>query len=463
MNGQHDTTEVCPICQGLGVVSLDVPVGHPDFGKAFACVCQADIIKARKAERARKLGQLDAYADKTFATFQVDYRLLGEDSDYLRQACPDMPDGRNLNEEQRQQVNVAAKIALRYADNPQGWLLFQGKYGTGKTHLAASIAHYRLAQNEPVLFMTVPDLLDHLRSTYAPDSEITYDALFEQLSNIPLAILDDMGAESPTPWAQEKLYQLLSRRHTLRLPTVITTNLDPEQFEPRIRSRVLDYTLTQSIPLDIPDQRAMGGWQELDLTNLSRYRDMTFDTFDLRQDEGLPEADVKRLQQAAQAAHYFIDNPYGWLVLMGEPGTGKTHLAAAIAYECKHRGQQVLFVTASELLDYLRSTFYPASTVTYDKRLEEIKRASLLILDNLMLDTRGMSSWARDKVFEILVYRFDYRLPTIITTYQKLSEMDIRLKSRVTNEAHSTIAVLTVPSYPGKPIKRVAGSPRKTR
>ena len=46
-----------------------------------------------------------------------------------------------------------------------------GGYGCGKTHLAAAIANFRLALGHPVLFVVVPDLLDHLRATYAPNSD----------------------------------------------------------------------------------------------------------------------------------------------------------------------------------------------------------------------------------------------------------------------------------------------------
>ncbi|HVO41843.1 MAG TPA: ATP-binding protein [Aggregatilineales bacterium] len=453
------TSDVCPICGGLGIVGKDVPVGHPDFGKAFPCVCQAETIKARRAARFRKLGHLDGYADKTFATFQVDYDLLDAESGYLREACAPMVGGRRLDVEQREQVNLAAKIALRYAMQPEGWLLFKGTYGSGKTHLAAAIANYRLAQTEPVLFITAPDLLDHLRAAYAPNAETAYDELFEQLSTLPLVILDDVGAESPTAWAQEKLYQLFNRRHAARLPTVITTNRDPEALDPRIRSRILDYTLTQTVPLDIPDQRAMGSWRELDLTNLDRYRDMTFETFDLRHEEKLPDAEVKRLAGAVDTVRHFAEKPRGWLVINGEPGTGKTHLAGAVANECKHAAQRVLFVAATELLDYLRATFYPSSNVSFDQRLEEIKNADVLILDDLAVDGKAMSAWARDKLYDVLITRFDYDQPTVITTAQKLAEMEPRFKSRATNEAHSTIVTLTVPSYPGR--KRTAAPPRR--
>ena len=57
------------------------------------------------------------------------------------------------------------------------------------------------------LFTFVPDLLDHLRATYSPNSPVQYDQLFEQVKSTPLLILDDLGAETSTPWAKEKLYQ----------------------------------------------------------------------------------------------------------------------------------------------------------------------------------------------------------------------------------------------------------------
>src|SRR5258708_34798526 len=143
---------------------------------------------------------------------------------------------------------------------------------------------------------------------------------------------------------------------------------------------------------------------------------------------------------------------------MGEPGSGKTHLAAGIAHESKQQGQQVLFVTASELLDHLRVTFYPGSNVSYDKRLTELRQTSLLVLDSLIID-KSLSSWARDKLFDILIYRFDYDLPTVITTSQPLNEMDPRLKSRATNASRSEVVPITAPSYPGKATRR-AGKPR---
>ena len=86
----------------------------------------------------------------------------------------------------------------------------------------------------------MPDLLDYLRSAYAPDSKVSYDKVFDAVRPAPLLVLDDLGAHSTTPWAQEKLFQLLNLRYNAALPTVITSNLALEEQDPRIQSRMLD-------------------------------------------------------------------------------------------------------------------------------------------------------------------------------------------------------------------------------
>ncbi|MFQ3536413.1 MAG: ATP-binding protein [Aggregatilineales bacterium] len=459
-------TETCPICKGIGLVREDVPVGHPNFGKFFPCVCQQASYRAREIGRLRTLGNLEAYTDKTFATFEIDHTLLEPSEAHLRAIFRDLSEGRraSLNEAQRRAIKTAAEVALHYSERPEGWLLFEGSYGTGKTHLAAAIANAVIERGEPVLFITAPDLLDHLRATFGPSSENAYDELFERIRRAPLLVVDDLGAESSTAWAVEKLYQLFNDRHRYRLPTVITTNRDPAQIEPRIRSRLLDQGLTRSVRLALPDRRSpVMTWAEADLSDLSRYHEMTFETFELRQGEGLSEESLRRLQQTVQTAHAFAENPQGWLALTGRPGSGKTHLAAAIAHVLNRHMPVALFVTAADLISHLRATFYPSATVSYDRRLHELKNATVLILDDLTIEERNMSAWARDKLYEILLYRFDYNLPTVITSSQPLEEMDARLRSRLSNRSRCVVEAIIVPSYPGSNRTRRAALPRPRR
>ena len=101
--------------------------------------------------------------------------------------------------------------------------MLTGPYGCGKTHLAAAIANYRVDLGHLPMFVSVPDLLDHLRSTFGPSSHVTLDHRFEEIRLPPLVILDDLGTQSMSPWGREKLYQLFNYRYLAELPTVITT------------------------------------------------------------------------------------------------------------------------------------------------------------------------------------------------------------------------------------------------
>ena len=133
--------------------------------------------------------------------------------------------------------------------------MFLGDNGCGKTHLAAAIANHLKNEGKPVLFIIVTDLLDHLRSTFGPESRISYDTLFEKVKNAPVLILDDFGEQSATSWAQEKLYQLINYRYNARLATVVTTCFSLDEIESRISSRMMDPSLSLVFNIMAPDYR----------------------------------------------------------------------------------------------------------------------------------------------------------------------------------------------------------------
>jgi DNA replication protein DnaC len=134
-----------------------------------------------------------------------------------------------------------------------------GVTGCGKTHLAAAIANYRYQANQPALFVVVPDFLDHLRSTFSPESKVSYDQLFERVKTAPLLILDDFGEQSTTPWAREKLYQVINYRYNARLATVITTRYSLEEIleeiDSSISSRLVDPKISTPFNIIAPDYR----------------------------------------------------------------------------------------------------------------------------------------------------------------------------------------------------------------
>ncbi len=165
---------------------------------------------------------------------------------------------RGLDEAERQSLSSALNAAHSFADDPRGWLTLQGPNGCGKTHLAAAIANKMLASEADVFFAVVPDLLDYLRSAFAPTQKETYDEVFERVRSASLLTLDDLGAERSAEWAEEKLYQIVNYRTLMGLATVVTTNQSEDWIKrtrPRIYSRIVDGSVGTFIKVEAPHYR----------------------------------------------------------------------------------------------------------------------------------------------------------------------------------------------------------------
>jgi len=165
--------------------------------------------------------------------------------------------GERLPEADQRSLQNAMRQANDFAHHPDGWLVFTGPAACGKTFLAAAIANYRADLGQPPLFIMVSELLDHLRATFSPTSPVSLDRRFEEIRTAPLLILDDLGSQSNTPWAQEKLFQLFDYRYLLRLPTVITVTGLMENIDARLLSRLEDARLCTICPITVPNYRGM--------------------------------------------------------------------------------------------------------------------------------------------------------------------------------------------------------------
>ncbi len=421
-----NTEPECPICHGVGFVRQDLPINDPNFGRLVPCVCQSNHRNAKSANVSPNQNRLADYANKTFDNFSVKGRM-------------------GLGDEQEKSLNVARSHAEQFSRDLKGWLLFCGGYGCGKTHLAAAIANHAAGLGIPSLFLTVPDLLDTLRASFN-SAEDPYASRFEEIRNVQLLVLDNLWTQNATSWALEKLFQLFDHRYVKRLPTVVTTDMDIEELDGRIRSRLQDPELVTVIKINAPDYRqpVQQGIQP-HRSVLSLLHNCTFGNFSLRELEKLDDADRKSVSSAFQKAQSYAEQPEGWLVFMGPYGCGKTHLAAAIGNYRASQGFPVNYWVVPDLLDHLRATFNPGSNVTYDREFEEIKTSPLLILDDL--GTQTSSAWVKEKLYQLFNYRYAANLPTVITTSDSLDDIDARLRNRMLDKRICTVQVLMAPPF----------------
>ena len=416
----------CPICQGVGFVRRDLPVSDPDFGKLAVCSCRQGQIAQTQKQRIFRGSNLEAFHNLTFETFKVQGRM-------------------GLGDQQLRSLQFAYNQAQQFARSPQGWLLLMGGYGSGKTHLAAAIANQVVEMGGPTLLVTVPDLLDWLRFTFA-GSDTTLEQRLEEIRTIRLLVLDDLGTQNATPWAEEKLYQIINHRYVNKLPMVITTNQSLNEIDGRIASRLQDPDLVTLLEINAPDYRSpVSDEGRSAISSLGLLSDRSFGSFSMREYEKLPPEEQQSLQKAFGATTAYAEDPQGWLVLMGSYGSGKTHLAASIGNYRRAMGEEPIFVVVPDLLDHLRATFSPTSSTSYDRRFEEVRSAPLLILDDL--GTQSATPWAREKLYQLLNYRYNAKLPTVITTSQRLDEIDPRIRSRMLDKRLCTIYAITAPAY----------------
>jgi DNA replication protein DnaC len=135
-----------------------------------------------------------------------------------------------------------------------------------------------------------------------------------------------------------------------------------------------------------------------------------------------PELDKKLLSEIRTCR--FIDEHKN-IILLGKPGTGKTHLANAIGLEAAANGYSVLFSHLHSLLERLAQG---RADNSHRRILQQILAPDLLILDEIGF--RTLPPQALDDFFEIIRHRYELK-STIFTSNRNFEDWGAILGDKV--------------------------------
>jgi len=155
---------------------------------------------------------------------------------------------------ERNGSETACQLATQYVQVFPGWqgesLWLWGEPGNGKTHLAAAITKTLTEQGYIVVFQSVPELLQRIRSTFNSENKENEAQIMRALLECDLLILDDIGAEKATEWVEEKIFNIIDGRYRKEMPTLYTSNLKPKEMLQQVGKRSYDRMVETSLTIE---------------------------------------------------------------------------------------------------------------------------------------------------------------------------------------------------------------------
>lgn len=143
------------------------------------------------------------------------------------------------NTEQQKALQKAKKYAEEFGQSFGGFI-FSGNPGTGKNHLASAIGNYIIQNGKSILIATLPDLMMKVRDTYQKDAKTTESKLIDDLCEVDLLVLDDVGVQRENKNEELIIFQVVDRRLANKKPVGILTNLKFDELGRVLGERVID-------------------------------------------------------------------------------------------------------------------------------------------------------------------------------------------------------------------------------
>ncbi|UVM53519.1 ATP-binding protein [Pseudomonas sp. B21-012] len=166
-------------------------------------------------------------------------------------------------------------------------------------------------------------------------------------------------------------------------------------------------------------QRHELAWKLGDALVPKRFKGKTFDSY-----QAVNPGQAKALMKCRQYVEQFEQNLAAGrcMILVGHPGTGKTHLGVSMAQAVMSATEHTAaYRTLGGILHSIRATFDGSSSQTEGSILDALVRPTLLVLDEVGASKEAPSDFELSRLFSIINGRYERMLPTIV-----ISNLDVR-------------------------------------
>lgn len=232
LSGQEE--QRCPICDGTGFILARVDEFGNDVYKP--CECVVTMVMGNKLRFASIPKEFSGYTVESFDLTMYKSTEAREKAEIAKVLCTNY-----------------VKDFMNIRETGKGLYLYSQVKGSGKTRMAASVANDIITKYKiSAKFATTIQILDEIKKTWEQAENGTEQSFLQEIINVPVLVLDDIGVEKMSPWVNEKFYSILNGRMIQKQITIFTSNCVIEHlaFDERIINRIQKMAL----PVPFPDE-----------------------------------------------------------------------------------------------------------------------------------------------------------------------------------------------------------------